>query len=135
MFRRILRLPTAWRLREPYSGAARIPYVQRCRLQGPMGEREGLICDLSVRGVYVALEPIPALQESFTLSFELMTDELPLVVPSVVTWRNAGQGQKVMDLPPGCGLQFVALEARDRDRIDRLVKASAMGFPGGVPRP
>jgi hypothetical protein len=103
--------------------------VQRCQLDGKGGPRFGLICDLSVLGLYVALDPVPELHETFTLCFALLTDDLPVMVDAVVTWRNPAQGHKIDELPPGCGLRFVGLDSKDLKRIQGLVTACALGSP------
>ena len=127
--RQRLRLPTAWRLREPHSGRSRIPFVQKCELKGFAGVRAGLICDLSVVGLYVAIEPVPDLGEVFSLRFALLSDDLPVAVDAVVTWRNPVEAHKITDLPPGCGLKFVGLDPRDLKRMESLVTAIAVGTP------
>jgi hypothetical protein len=103
--------------------------VQRCHLEGKAGIRDGLICDLSVLGLYVAIQPVPDLGESFSLRFALLSDDLPVAVDAVVTWRNTLEAQKIGDLPPGCGLKFVGLDQRDLKRLEGLVTAIVVGTP------
>jgi hypothetical protein len=126
------RVPTAWRVREPRSGLSRIPFVQRCRLEGAQGPIHGLICDIGILGVYVSLDAVPQAGEVYELSFLLPGGETPVAVQGRVVWRNAHSERRVKDLPPGCGLRFIDLLKQDRDRISAMVRAYTMPF---VPPP
>lgn len=123
-----LRVPAAWRIREPRSGLVRIPFVSRCRMEGIRHTADGLICDLSAAGLFVAMEPVPAPAEHFRVSFALPGDE-PVEVDAMVMWRNAGASPRMPDLPTGCGLRFLALPPEARGRIETLVKAYTVMQP------
>ncbi len=125
-------VPTAWRIRQPHSGASRIPFVQRCRMHGPTGEREGLICDLSTIGLFVRVDPVPPPGALFQVEFRLFpSDEQAVRSYAVVAWQNPAGTPRVRELPPGCGLRFLDLMATDRERIESLVRAYKFCFPVG----
>jgi hypothetical protein len=123
-----LRVPGAWRVREPHSGHLRIPFVQRCVLQGMQGTRDALICDLSAAGLYVAIDPVPEVETLFRLALQLPGDD-PLDADATVAWRNVGPNPRIPELPVGCGLRFIDLSTRDRERIEGLVKAYTATLP------
>jgi len=126
----IAKVPTTWKVKEPRSGRARIPFVQRCTVTEPRGECKALICDLSVAGAYVRLDPPPRRGATLGLSFHLFpADPQPVVATAEVVWRNAPDSPRVADLPPGCGLRFLDISADDSDRIAALVHAYAVSFP------
>ena len=120
-----MRVPTEWRVRQPFSGRVRIPFVQHCRVEesGRLVPG-GLLCDLSTAGAYLRLHPAPRAGARLTLSFSLFPgDELPIVAQAEVCWLNVPDALRVPGLPPGCGLRFVGLEPHDLDRIQGLVAA------------
>ena len=105
----------------PYSGITRIPFVQPCLLVGGDGAWEGVLCNLSLLGAYVAVDPIPPTSERVRLLFKVPRDEQPLDAPCEVVWGNAEEPQRAGGLPPGCGLRFVDLGAPARERIEDLI--------------
>jgi hypothetical protein len=44
-------------------------------------------------------------------------------VEAEVAWRNTATRHKVPALPPGCGLRFMTLGDRDRERLHALVRS------------
>ena len=108
---------------QPYTGFIRVPYEPPCRLTGPRGAVEGRLCNISVRGVYVTLNPIPSVGELFRLSFNLTEDPKPVEVQVEVAWRNSERDRKVLRLPLGCGLHFLDLGAEDQKRIAAFVES------------
>jgi len=109
----------------------RIPFVRRCRLEPKAGDPcEGLLCNLSVLGVYVTVDPIPALGSWLTVSFALPGNEALVSVEAMVSWCNTTQNHKVHSLPPGCGLRFLTLTLADKERIQRLVDTYIDPKPG-----
>jgi hypothetical protein len=114
-------LPTGLKVRQPRSGLLRIPFMRRCAIVGPMGRQQGLICDISTAGAYVRLHGELDPGATVQLSFEIFTGEQPVVVEAAVMWQNADP-RRVPELPPGCGLRFVQMSARDEARVAALVK-------------
>jgi hypothetical protein len=82
-----------------------------------------------VLGVYVVVDtPLPALGDTFHLSFALPGDDVWVQCQARVAWRNPpsifkGCGASAAGLPPGCGLEFVDLAPADRERIEARVSA------------
>ncbi|PYQ25737.1 MAG: hypothetical protein DMF81_01435 [Acidobacteria bacterium] len=108
-------------LNQPYTGFIRVPYEPPCRLAGKKGAQEGRLCNISVKGVYVTVDPIPDVGDLFRLSFNLPDDEKPVEVEAEVAWRNTERDRKVLRLPLGCGLHFLNLGAHDYERIASFV--------------
>ena len=107
--------------RQPRSGFTRIPYVQTCTVASDGEERAGLICNVSVLGVYLQVDPIPAAGAELTLRFLLPGDERPVVARALVTWINDRAPAGADSLPEGCGLRFTQLEPADVRRISGVV--------------
>jgi hypothetical protein len=68
-----------------------------------------------------------------SVSFLLPGDMAPIRVQARVAWRNPqsrlkGCGSTTFNLPPGLGLEFLALASGDRDRIDARVKTTVNAF-------
>lgn len=112
---------------QPYTGFIRVPYEPPCRLSGSKGAQEGRLCNISVKGVYVTLDPIPSVGEVFLLSFNLPDGDKPVEVGVEVAWRNTERDRKMLRLPLGCGLHFLGLSAEDEERIAAFVKSRTSG--------
>ena len=108
-------------INQPYTGFIRVPYEPPCRLVGAKGAQEGRLCNISVKGVYVMLAPIPNVGEVLRLTFNLPDDERPVDVQVEVAWRNTGRDRKVLRLPLGCGLHFLDLSPADLERVAAFV--------------
>ena len=109
---------------QPFTGFIRVPYEPPCRLVGAKGTREGRLCNISVKGVYVTLAPIPDIGEVFRISFNLPDDEKPVEVQVEVAWRNTERDRKVLRLPLGCGLHFMDMSPADQERVAAFVDDS-----------
>jgi hypothetical protein len=120
-------------LNQPHSGFHRIPYAQRCRVtRGGVGT-EAHLCNVSVLGVYLTLDPIPAVGEKLHVSFTLPGGGDPVEASGPVTWQNLDEdADRVQMLPPGCGISFEDLKPADRERIERLVVEHRAGLPLGI---
>ena len=68
------------------------------------------------------------------VTFSLTGETAKIVAQCRVVWHNQpflrGAGAKAPTLPPGCGLQFVALDAADLERIEARVRAT---YPAAKP--
>lgn len=75
--------------------------------------------------------PLPQVGDKLRVAFHLTGDPTPITAQTRVVWQNQpflrGAGRKAPTLPPGCGLQFLALDAADRERIDARVRET---YPG-----
>jgi len=105
----------------PYSGLIRIPYVQPCLLVGVQGAWEGVLCNLSLLGAYVAADPIPPKEEQVRLLFRVPRAEQPLEASCQVAWENPQEPSRAEGLPPGCGLRFTGLSPVARKCIEDLI--------------
>jgi hypothetical protein len=100
----------------------RILFVQQVRLRHPLGTEELLTLDLGLGGVFVERpQPLPVGQE-VEVRFHLPGNTLPVEATCRVAWWRAAQGPLPRRQPSGLGLEFVILEAKDRDRIRRLLE-------------
>lgn len=105
---------------KPVSGFVRIPYVRPCLLVGDATTWEGVLCNLSLLGAYVTVDPIPPAGQSLRLMFTLSGGH-PIDVRSEVAWVNPDEPQRADSLPPGCGLRFDGLDEQARDRLAALI--------------
>ena len=105
---------------QPESGFTRIPCVQPCQLLLENGNRDGVLCNLSLVGAYVSLDPVPPVRTPLRLRFRLASDE-PLEVRCEVAWVNGPSPGDAAILPPGCGLRFVDLDEPLRSRVEALI--------------
>src|SRR5713101_6862055 len=114
----------------PVSGQYRIPCGEPCEvvsLDGYCGQ--GRAWDVSTSGVYLAVPaPLPYLGRKVLLTFTLRGDPTPITCEARVQWHNrpaaAGGGIRKRMLPPGCGVEFVSIEAADAKRIGEHVRAA-----------
>jgi Tfp pilus assembly protein PilZ len=107
---------------QPYSAMWRVPLQESCRLEGAGLAAAGALCNLSLGGAYVAVDPVPRVGENVLLSFALPGRAGPIAVEAVVCWDNSGR--QAPGLPSGCGLEFLAPAWADRSRIEATVRAS-----------
>jgi len=106
---------------QPFTGRVRIPLIAACTLSGRFGIRHGSLCNLSVLGVYVALEDMPALGARGRISFLLPGAIEEFRAEVRVCWQNPAFPARAHALPPGCGLCFENLEPQQEDLLRRLV--------------
>jgi uncharacterized protein (TIGR02266 family) len=118
----------------PQSGYPRIPYVQRCQLTSGGRSFEALLCNLSVLGVYVSVEPVLAVDGEVRIAFDLPRDHTRMDVQGVVTWVNDDTGRRVERVAPGCGIRFVDLPAEDRAQLQSLVDEYVLADARHLPR-
>jgi Tfp pilus assembly protein PilZ len=105
----------------PHTGLIRIPYVQPCLLVGGDATWEGVLCNLSLLGAYVAVDPIPPKADHVRLFFKVPREEQALEAPCEVVWENPQEPSQTESLPPGCGLRFAELSPSARGRIEELI--------------
>jgi hypothetical protein len=100
----------------------RVPLIARGSL-GRQGRTEDvLVCNLSVLGVYVTIEPVPEEGEKVTLRFVPPDGQGAIECEAEVTWSNPAPPDHVDSLPPGCGLRFVSMAPRDLTRLEALIE-------------
>lgn len=117
---------------QPRSGHYRLACAAPCEVLSFDGYRgRGTIWNLSVLGVYAVLPPpLPLVGRSVLLTFLLPGALTPVTGEARVEWHNApsifkGCGGSKPALPPGCGLSFRVLDAKDAARIAASVSAWA----------
>ena len=121
---------------QPFTGFYRIACNEPCQVEYAGAARDGVVWNVSTLGLYLVLQPpLPDIAEKLRISFRLTGDPAPITAQTRVVWQNLpfvrGAGSKVASLPPGCGLQFLAIGAADRERIDARVRAT---YPGAHSR-
>ena len=104
----------------PHSGFTRIPYVQPCLIDGTS---RGVTCNISVVGLYVAVDPIPSYGATASVSMRLPGLDMLVETPAVVAWVNPDQPVQVEALPPGCGLRFSDLPGDVGQVITAMVES------------
>ena len=106
---------------QPFTGRARIPLITACTLTGRFGSRHGSLCNLSVLGIYVALEDMPAMGARGRISFLLPGASEEFRADVRVCWQNPAFPARALALPPGCGLCFENLGVREEELLMRVV--------------
>ena len=91
----------------------------------------GIVRNVSTGGVYVALSKRPPVDSRVVLTFSLAGDRTHIACEGRVRWLNEpstfeGCSVTNANLPPGCGVEFLRLDALDRQRIDALIRLAAM---------
>jgi hypothetical protein len=103
----------------PRTGCTRVPHVQPCAIDGVF---RGVICNISVVGLYVAVDPIPLYKQIVTVAMRLPGVDVAIETPAEVAWINPDEPTEVGALPPGCGLRFTNLDADIAQAISALVE-------------
>jgi PilZ domain len=91
----------------------------------------GIVRNVSTRGVYVELSELPPADSRVVLTFSLAGDRTHIACEGRIRWLNQpstfeGCSVTSSDLPPGCGVEFLRLDALDRQRIDALIRLAAL---------
>lgn len=127
-----------WRIDQPDSGHYRVSCAEPCAVLSFDGYRgQGTIWNISVVGVYAVLPaPFPPVGRTLLLTFVLAGDPMAITCEARVEWHNEpsifkGCGTTKPTLPPGCGLSFRALDAKDAARIE--VRLAAWRGQGATP--
>jgi Tfp pilus assembly protein PilZ len=125
-------------VRQPHSGNFRLACVEPCTVAWDGRSHAASLWNLSVVGVYVVLGELPVLATPVSLAFTLPGESHEIRVAGRVAWLNPpaahAMGARVLDLPPGCGVEFLDLTPEDRARIEeRVGKTYKKGLikPGG----
>lgn len=109
--------------RQPRSGFTRIPFVQSCRVKCDGRVQSGLVCNVSVLGAFLHLEPLPPIRAELSVELTLLDDGPPVVADARVIWLREQEPDRVGALPPGCGVRFTALAPADVRRLNALVSS------------
>ncbi len=104
------------------AASVRIPFVHGCLLTTRSRVRGGLVCNLSLHGVYVTLdEPLPDPGDEVHVSVQIPGQEPLLQAHAIVTSQNRHSSFGPDGLPPGVGLRFGGLDPAYAQRIRSLV--------------
>lgn len=121
-----------WGLTQPASGRVRIPFVASCVLSSDARLAKGTVCNLSMLGVYVAVEEPPEPGESVIVAFRLPGVEGLFERAAVVAWQNLDRADRMHALPAGCGLRFADLVAEDQVALSKLIDGYLTSLPREV---
>jgi len=99
----------------------RVDCFEPCFIAGE-AVMETSTCNVSTKGVFVKLDPLPEPGTHLWISFSLPKEEAPIAAEVRVVWQNppsdgSGLGSRAPKLPPGCGLEFLDIEETDLERI------------------
>lgn len=112
----------------PWSGVLRIPYVRHCAVVDEQASHDAVLCNVSVAGAYVAVEPVPPAGGKVALRFAIAGARLN--IRCEVAWTNPDGPPRCrlrrtgQSLPPGCGLRFLDLN----DVARRHLETPARGY-------
>lgn len=104
----------------------RVALVRKCQLTFEDGRAcSAFLVNLSVVGVYVAMDEAPPLGARLSCRFSFPGNSTEVQAGCVVVWLNPRQQHPVHSLPPGIGLKFDEISEGDRARIAAFVKGKA----------
>lgn len=106
--------------------ARRIASAEQCEIED-YPKRKGTVWNLSTKGLYMVIDPPPEVGIRVRISFGLPDDDEPVKAEVRIAWCNPrsarkGSGSAAFGLPPGCGLEFLVIDAADVARIERHVQ-------------
>jgi uncharacterized protein (TIGR02266 family) len=107
----------------------RIPFVRRCTVSGPNGDRLGLLLDLSLRGVYVATDELQTSGDEVRVKFQVPGNVSELSIPGLVAWVQKEKTHPVHGLPQGYGIRFTKLEPDEIRLIARAIQSYCQSNP------
>lgn len=88
-----------------------------------------MLLDLSLRGVYVATDELPAAGEELRIRFQVPGNIKELSIPGLVAWVQSETTHPVHGLPRGFGVRFSKLEVDDVRLIARAIQSYCMSNP------
>lgn len=98
----------------------RFPIRLRTRVGTALGPRLEFSVNLSASGMFLASGTPPALREVVALSFDVPGESAPLECNAEVM-HLVRPAQANKDWPAGYGVQFIHIDDRFRERLDRLL--------------
>ena len=106
--------------------ARRIASAEPCEIED-YPRRTGTVWNLSTKGLYLVIDPPPEAGIRVRISFGLPNDDKPVKAEARIAWCNPrssrrGSGAAAFALPPGCGLEFLVIDAADLTRIEKHVQ-------------
>jgi hypothetical protein len=115
---------------EPKGSARRIACVEPCEIEGAEAQ-SGMLWNVSGRGVYLVLPTPLAEGRTFRISFTLPGEERAVQARARVAWvnppsRSKGQGERSLNHPAGCGLEFVEIADEDLELIEAHIRRTPL---------
>jgi Tfp pilus assembly protein PilZ len=107
----------------------RIPFVRRCTFEMKDGSHKAMLLDLSLRGVYVATEELPARGDEVLVRFQVPDNVRELAIAGLVAWIQTEKTHPVHGLPRGFGVRFNKLEIDDVRVIARTIQNYCQSNP------
>jgi len=106
----------------------RIACIEPCFIAGEPKLR-ATTWNVSTRGVFIVVDPVLEPGAHLRISFSLPNEAEPIGAEVKVVWQNPaspvrGNGSRALHVPPGCGLEFIDIEASDLERIEAHVQAT-----------
>lgn len=95
----------------------------------PAGNLDAMVLDLSLRGLYVATEALPAVGDELEVGFRVPGNERALKLRCSVAWIQTHQTHPVHGLPIGFGVRFKKLAVEDVRVIARAIQAYCLSNP------
>ena len=118
--------------------ARRIASAEPCEIED-YPRRTGTVWNLSSKGLYLVIDPPPEVGIRVRISFGLPDDDKPVKAEVRIAWCNPrssrrGIGSAAFGLPPGCGLEFLVIDAADLSRIEKHVQMTPEARRTAKPR-
>lgn len=88
-----------------------------------------MLLDLSLHGIYVATDKLPAVGDELEVMFRVPGNDRELKLSSLVAWIQTHQTHPVHGLPVGFGARFKKLAVEDVRLIARTIQAYCMSNP------
>jgi Tfp pilus assembly protein PilZ len=88
-----------------------------------------MLLDLSLRGVYIATDELPAAGDELRIRFQVPGNVKELSIHGLVAWVQAEKTHPVHGLPRGFGVRFSRLETDDIRLIARTIQSYCMSNP------
>ncbi len=101
----------------------RIPLLRKCIVRVRHTEIAAPLCNISIAGAYIGMEPIPHVGDVMSLEILLPGNRLPIVDDAQIIWRNAVRKSLIHSLPVGGGARFVGLGVSERRRLEHTIRS------------
>lgn len=101
----------------------RVSFIHKAVIHVDAREEEALILDIGVRGVYVERAEALPIGQRIEVRFSIPENDLPIAAVCRVAWCHRPGGKLVAKtLSPGCGLEFVEIDAEAAHRVREHVR-------------
>ncbi|BDV42255.1 two-component system response regulator [Geotalea uraniireducens] len=106
-------------------------YVFSTRISCQSGEEEltGTTADISIGGLYMAVNGQLGQDERIEMVFSLPGCQQKIKVQGRVAWLNNDEARRKPRLPAGFGVEFMAIDPDDLDKVKRYVESLRPAVP------